>query len=209
MAWVAFDRAIHSAERCGLEGPVAHWRALRQRMHEEICARAFDPELGSFVQAYGSRQVDASLLLLPLVGFLPATDERILGTVRAIEKRLLVDGFVYRYDSALTDDGLPPGEGAFLACSFWLADNYLLQGRQGDARKLFAKLLAVSNDVGLLSEEYHPGLRRQVGNFPQGFSHVALVSTALNIRRAERRTERRATPRRSGDVKVLAGSDAA
>ena len=115
-----------------------------------------------------------------------------------------MDGFVYRYDSALTDDGLPPGEGAFLACSFWLADNYLLQGRQADARKLFAKLLAVSNDVGLLSEEYHPGLRRQVGNFPQGFSHVALVSTALNIRRAERR----AAPRRSGDVKVLAATEA-
>jgi len=204
MAWVAFDRAIHSAEACGLDGPVAHWRALRQRMHDEICAKAFDPQLGSFVQAYGSRQVDASLLLLPLVGFLAATDERILGTVRAIEKRLLVDGFVYRYDSALTDDGLPPGEGAFLACSFWLADNYLLQGRQADARALFAKLLAVSNDVGLLSEEYHPGLRRQVGNFPQGFSHVALVSTALNMRRAERR----AAPRRSGDVKVLAASDA-
>ena len=201
MAWVAFDRAIRSAESCGLGGPVAHWRALRAQMHEEICARAFDRTIGSFVQAYDSSQVDASLLLLPLVGFLPATDERIRGTVRAIEERLLVDGFVYRYDSLRTDDGLPPGEGAFLACSFWLADNYLLQGRQRDARELFDKLLSIRNDVGLLAEEYHPGLRRQVGNFPQGFSHVAIVSTALNIRRAERR----AAPRRSGATSVVAG----
>ena len=203
MTWVAFDRAIRSAEALGLPGPIEHWRALRQKIHDEICARAFDSEIGSFVQAYGSTQVDASLLLLPLVGFLPATDERILGTVRAIEARLLVDGFVYRYDSLLTDDGLPPGEGAFLACSFWLADNYLLQGRQRDARELFAKLLSIRNDVGLLAEEYHPGLRRQVGNFPQGFSHVALVSTALNIRRAERR----AAPRRSGATSVVAVGD--
>lgn len=203
MAWVAFDRAIHSAEACGLRGPVEHWRVLRQKMHDEICARAFNRTIGSFVQAYDSTQVDASLLLLPLVGFLPATDERVLGTVRAIEKRLLVDGFVYRYDSLLTDDGLPPGEGAFLACSFWLADNYLLQGRQHDARELFTKLLAIRNDVGLLAEEYHPGLRRQVGNFPQGFSHVAIVSTALNIRRAERR----AAPRRSGATTVAVLDD--
>ena len=199
MAWVAFDRAIHSAEACGLRGPVEHWRVLRQKMHDEICSRAFNPTIGSFVQAYESTQVDASLLLLPLVGFLPATDPRILGTVRAIEQRLLVDGFVYRYDSLLTDDGLPPGEGAFLACSFWLADNYLLQGRQRDARELFTKLLAIRNDVGLLAEEYHPGLRRQVGNFPQGFSHVAIVSTALNMRRAERR----AAPRRSGATAII------
>jgi GH15 family glucan-1,4-alpha-glucosidase len=203
MAWVAFDRAIHSAEACGLAGPVARWRAVRKQMHDEICARAFNSKIGSFVQAYDSTQVDASLLLLPLVGFLPATDERIIGTVRAIEQRLLVDGFVYRYDSLLTDDGLPPGEGAFLACSFWLADNYLLQGRQRDARELFAKLLSIRNDVGLLAEEYHPGLRRQVGNFPQGFSHVAIVSTALNIRRAERR----AAPRRSGATTVVAAGD--
>lgn len=200
MAWVAFDRAIRSAETYRLDAPVTQWRRVRDRMHAEICERAFDTGLGSFVQAYESRQVDASLLLLPLVGFLPATDPRVLGTVAAIEKRLLVDGFVYRYDSALTDDGLPPGEGAFLACSFWLADNYLLQGRRRDARVLFDKLLAIRNDVGLLSEEYHPGERRQVGNFPQGFSHVALVSTALNMRRAERR----AAPRRSGDTKIIA-----
>ncbi|MFL5561409.1 MAG: glycoside hydrolase family 15 protein [Gemmatimonadaceae bacterium] len=192
MAWVAFDRAIRSAESYGLDGPIDHWRALRARMHDEICAKAFDADLGSFVQAYGSKQVDASLLLLPLVGFLPATDPRMLGTIRAIEERLVVDGFVYRYDSALTDDGLPPGEGAFLACSFWLADNYLLQGRQQEARELFTTLLAVRNDVGLLAEEYDPGLKRQVGNFPQGFSHVAIVSTAFNLQMADRR----ATPRR-------------
>ena len=203
MTWVAFDRAIQSAEALGLPGPIGHWRTLRQKIHDEICTRAFDRKIGSFVQAYDSTQVDASLLLLPLVGFLPATDERILGTVRAIEARLLVDGFVYRYDSLLTDDGLPPGEGAFLACSFWLADNYLLQGRQRDARELFTKLLSIRNDVGLLAEEYHPGLGRQVGNFPQGFSHVALVSTALNIQRAERR----AAPRRSGATTTVAVGD--
>jgi GH15 family glucan-1,4-alpha-glucosidase len=196
MAWVAIDRAIRSAEWCRLDGPVDRWRALRERMHQEICERAFDSRLGSFVQAYGSSQVDASCLLLPLVGFLPANDPRVLGTVRAIESRLRVDGFVYRYDSALTEDGLPPGEGAFLACSFWLADNYLLQDRHDDARRLFDQLLAVRNDVGLLSEEYHPGLRRQVGNFPQAFSHVALVTSALNLGRAERR----ATPRRNDDA---------
>ena len=193
MAWVALDRAIGSAELCRLDGPLAQWGELRRRLHEEICERAFDRETGSFMQAYGSREVDASLLLLPLVGFLPATDDRIRGTVRCIEERLLVDGFVYRYDSALTDDGLPPGEGAFLACTFWLVDNYLLQGRHAEARALFQRLLDIRNDVGLLAEEYHPALRRQVGNFPQAFSHVALVSTAFNVQRSERR----AAPRRS------------
>ncbi|MDQ2664588.1 MAG: glycoside hydrolase family 15 protein [Gemmatimonadota bacterium] len=195
MTWVAMDRAIRSAERCHLDGPIARWKALRQHMHEEICAKAFDAEQGTFVQAYGSKQVDASLLLLPLVGFLPATDERILGTVRAIEQRLVVDGFVYRYDSALTDDGLPPGEGAFIACSFWMVDNYIQQGRRGDAHRLFTRLLAVRNDVGLLAEEYHPALRRQVGNFPQAFSHVALVTTALSMRGSARDSG----PRRSGE----------
>jgi GH15 family glucan-1,4-alpha-glucosidase len=195
MAWVALDRAIRSAQRCGLEGPVARWSELRTRIHAEVCERGYDRRLGSFVQAYESDQVDASLLLLPLVGFLPAMDERVLGTVRAIEQRLLVDGFVYRYDSALTEDGLPPGEGAFLACTFWLADNYLLQGRRAEARRIFDQLLAIRNDVGLLAEEYHPGLRRQLGNFPQAFSHVALVSTAFNLSRADRR----AAPRRSDE----------
>ncbi len=194
MAWVALDRAIRSAERCHLDAPFARWTAVRQQMHDEICARAYDPSQGCFVQAYGSTQVDASLLLLPLVGFLPANDERIIGTVRAIERRLVVDGFVYRYDSALTDDGLPPGEGAFIACSFWLVDNFLQQGRREDARRLFARLLDVRNDVGLLAEEYHPGLRRQVGNFPQAFSHVALVTSALSMRDVASAS----APRRSG-----------
>ena len=195
MAWVALDRAIRSAELCGLAGPLARWAGLRRRLHAEICERAYDAELGAFVQAYGSREVDASLLLMPLIGFLPPTDERVRGTVRQIEKRLFVDGFVYRYDSALTDDGLPPGEGAFLACTFWLVDNYLLQDRHAEARKLYQRLLDIRNDVGLLAEEYHPMFRRQLGNFPQAFSHVALVSTAFNMQRAERR----AAPRRSED----------
>jgi GH15 family glucan-1,4-alpha-glucosidase len=194
MAWVALDRAIKSAELCGLEGPLERWSHLRAELHEEICTRGFDAKVGSFMQAYGSAEVDASLLLMPLVGFLPANDPRIVGTVRCIEERLLVDGFVYRYDSALTDDGLPPGEGAFLACTFWLVDNYLLQGRHAEARRLFDRLLSIRNDVGLLAEEYHPTLGRHVGNFPQAFSHVALVSTAFNIQRSERR----AAPRRSG-----------
>jgi GH15 family glucan-1,4-alpha-glucosidase len=202
MAWVAIDRAIRSAERFGLDGPLDQWRATRERIHQEVCDRAYDAALGSFVQAYGSKQLDASLLLLPLVGFLPADDERIRGTVACVEQRLVKDGFVYRYDSALTDDGLPAGEGAFLACSFWLADNYLLLGRDADARRLFERLLAVRNDVGLLSEEYQPALGRLVGNFPQAFSHVALVTTAFNLARAKRTAdsphrgaERRARPR--------------
>jgi GH15 family glucan-1,4-alpha-glucosidase len=195
MAWVALDRAIRSAELCRLDGPLERWSALRRTLHDEICERAFDRSVGSFMQAYGSKEVDASLLLMPLVGFLPATDERVRGTVRCIEQRLLVDGFVYRYDSALTDDGLPPGEGAFLACTFWLCDNYLLQGRHREARGLFERLLAIRNDVGLLAEEYHPTTHRQVGNFPQAFSHVALVSTAFNMQRSERR----AAPRRTGE----------
>jgi len=194
MIWVALDRVIRSAELCHLDGPIERWRALRRQVHQDVCEKAFDTKVGSFMQAYGSKEVDASLLLMPLVGFLPATDERVRGTVRAIEQRLFVDGFVYRYDSALTDDGLPPGEGAFLACTFWLCDNYLLQGRHAEARQLFDRLLAIRNDVGLLAEEYHPAARRQVGNFPQAFSHVALVSTAFNIQRAERR----AAPRRAG-----------
>ncbi|HEU4720911.1 MAG TPA: glycoside hydrolase family 15 protein [Gemmatimonadaceae bacterium] len=195
MAWVALDRAIRSAQLTRLDGPVARWTDLRGRLHAEICDRAFDPRTGSFMQSYGSHEVDASLLLMPLVGFLPASDERIRGTVRCIEERLLVDGFVYRYDSALTDDGLPPGEGAFLACTFWLVDNFLLQGRHAEARALFQQLLDVRNDVGLLAEEYHPARHRQVGNFPQAFSHVALVSTAFNMQRSERR----AAPRRSAE----------
>ena len=155
-------------------------------------------DLGSFVQAYGSKALDASLLLLPLVGFLPPTDPRIVGTVRAIERRLLADGFVSRYDTGEVADGLPPGEGAFLACSFWLADNFILQGRTGEARDLFERLLALQNDVGLLAEEYDPRLGRQLGNFPQAFSHVALVNTAFNLTRSQGPAEQRAARRNKG-----------
>jgi len=188
MAWVALDRAIKTAEHFDLDGPLARWRTLRDHIHTEVCTRGFNPSVNSFVQAYGSAQLDASLLQIPLVGFLPPDDPRVVGTVAAVEQRLVADGLVYRYDSELTDDGLPPGEGAFLACSFWLADNLALIGRHDDARHLFEHLLALRNDVGLLAEEYDPRARRMTGNFPQAFSHVALVDTALNLsaRRAAR-----------------------
>jgi GH15 family glucan-1,4-alpha-glucosidase len=185
MAWVAVDRAVKSAEQFELDGPIDEWRALRDRIHADVCEKAYSPQLNSFVQAYGSKLIDASVLVLPLVGFLPPDDPRVRGTVDAIEKHLVVDGFVLRYDSAATDDGLPEGEGAFLACSFWLANNYLLLGRQDDAARVFQRLLDLRNDVGLLSEEYDPALKRQVGNFPQAFSHIALLSTAFNLGQAE------------------------
>ena len=199
MSWVAIDRAVKSVEQFNLDGPVDHWRALRDEMHADICRQAFNTELNSFVQAYGSTLIDASVLLMPLVGFLPASDPRIVGTVAAIEKRLLVDGFVLRYDSAETDDGLPEGEGAFLACSFWLADNYLLMGREDDALRVFHQLLDLRNDVGLLSEEYDPRLQRQVGNFPQAFSHIALLSTAFNLGHVRRQNAPRPVEQRGKD----------
>ncbi len=181
MAWVAIDRALKSAEHFNLEGPLDDWRALRDEIHADVCKNAFDPELNAFVQAYGSKLLDAGTLLIPLVGFLPPEDPRVRGTVEQIEKHLVDGGFVLRYDSNATDDGLPGGEGVFLACSFWLADNYVLAGRHDDALKLFERLLSLRNDVGLLSEEYDPGRKRQVGNFPQAFSHIALISTAFNL----------------------------
>lgn len=183
MAWVAFDRAVKSAEQLGLEGPLERWRAIRDEIHADVCLNGFDPELGSFVQAYGSKTLDASLLLLPMVGFLPPSDPRIIGTVRAIEHRLMVNGLVLRYDTGETEDGLPPGEGAFLACSFWFVDNLVLQGRLHEAHAMFERLLALRNDVGLLAEEYDPRSQCQMGNFPQAFSHVALVNTAYNLAR--------------------------
>jgi GH15 family glucan-1,4-alpha-glucosidase len=181
MVWLAVDRAIKSAEQFGLEAPMDRWRAWRDAIHAEICEKAYDTALGSFVQSYGSRHLDASVLLMPLVGFLPAEDPRIRGTVQAIEQRLMSNGLVYRYDTAKTDDGLPAGEGAFLACSFWLVDNLALVGRHADARRLFERLLSLRNDVGLLAEEYDPGTKRQLGNFPQAFSHLALLGSALNL----------------------------
>jgi GH15 family glucan-1,4-alpha-glucosidase len=198
MSWVAFDRAIQSAEQFGLQGPLERWRHVAAAIHADVCRRGFDPELDCFVQAYGSKQLDASLLLLPSVGFLPPEDRRVRGTLRAIEKRLLVDGFVLRYDTAATDDGLPPGEGAFLACSFWLVDAYVLQKRWQEARALFDRLLALSNDLGLLSEEYDPSTGRLLGNFPQAFTHVGLVNSAFNLTRFERPVEQRARP--AGDA---------
>ena len=192
MAWVAYDRAIKSAETFGLEGPLDEWRKLRDEIYAEVCAKAFDNELGTFVQSYGSKQLDASLLLMPCVGFLPVSDPRVVGTITAIERRLLRDGFVMRYETEQTDDGLPPGEGAFLACSFWLVDVCVLQGRVADAERMFRRLIALRNDVGLLSEEYDLRLKRLVGNFPQAFSHMALVNTAYNLTRAEKPVEQRA-----------------
>jgi GH15 family glucan-1,4-alpha-glucosidase len=194
MAWVAFDRAANelSAKAYGDSGQ--KWRDVADEIHAEVCERGFDRELDSFVQAYGSKRLDASLLLLPLVGFLPATDPRIQGTLRAIEQRLLVDGeFVRRYETEGGADGLPAGEGAFLACSFWLVDNYILQGRYAEARRLFERLLSRCNDVGLLAEELDPVTGRMLGNFPQAYSHVGLINCALNLSRqigpAEERAE--------------------
>jgi GH15 family glucan-1,4-alpha-glucosidase len=181
MAWVAFDRLVKTCERFGRHGPVDRWRATRDAIHREVCQRGFDPKKNSFVQYYGSTDLDASLLMIPLVGFLPPDDPRVLGTVSAVERELMQDGFVLRYPTRENVDGLPPGEGAFLACTFWLADNLALIGRADDARRLFERLLGLCNDVGLLSEEYDPKAKRLVGNFPQAFSHVGLVNTAHNL----------------------------
>jgi GH15 family glucan-1,4-alpha-glucosidase len=186
MAWVAFDRVVKSAEQFGLAGPVDRWRRIRDEIHADVCRNAFSTKHDAFVQSYGSDLADASVLLIPIVGFLPPTDPRVRSTVSFVEKHLLLDGFVLRYDSSATDDGLPPGEGAFLACSFWLADNYVLLGRRDDAIRIFRRLLDLRNDVGLLSEEYDDRLGRQIGNFPQAFSHIALLSTAFNLGHAER-----------------------
>jgi GH15 family glucan-1,4-alpha-glucosidase len=192
MCWVAFDRAVKLVEQFGMKGPVERWRELRDRIHEDVCTNGFDAARGVFVQSYGSSELDASLLLIPITGFLPATDPRVVATTRAIEKDLVVDGLVRRYRTQESIDGLPPGEGAFLACSFWLADNLLLQGRREEARELFKRLLALQNDVGLLAEEYDPRLKRFLGNFPQAFSHVALINTAMNLGEAEKPAEQRA-----------------
>ena len=192
MAWVAFDRAVRSAEEFGLEAPLDRWRAVRDRIHDEVCDHGFDAGQNSFVQSYGSTALDASLLLIVLVGFLPAADPRVRGTLAAIERNLMRDGFVMRYDTGRGVDGLPPGEGAFLACSFWLVDNYVLQERYEDARALFVRLLALRNDVGLLAEEYDATAKRQVGNFPQAFSHLALINCAHNLTAAAGPAHKRA-----------------
>lgn len=191
MAWVAFDRAVKSAEKDKLDAPLEKWRKLRDKIHAEVCKKAYDSELGSFTQSYGSHQLDASLLLLALVGFLPPSDHRIEGTVRAIETSLMQNGLVRRYQTDQTDDGLPGSEGVFLACSFWLADTYLLLGRREDARRLFEHVLSLCNDVGLLSEEYDISKGRMLGNFPQALSHIGLINTAHNLMRRAKPAEQR------------------
>ncbi len=202
MAWVAFDRSIKSAERFGFEGPIDRWRKLRAQIHDEVCENSFNPKLGAFVDRYGGNALDASTLLIALVGFLPATDPRVRGTVDAIQRRLTADGFVLRYDTR-EGDGLPAGEGAFLACSFWLADNLVLLGRRREAKRLYERLLSLRNDVGLLSEEYDPHAQRLVGNFPQAFSHIAIINTAHNLTRrakpAEQRCEHKALEEQEQD----------
>jgi len=181
MAWVAFDRAWRGAQERGEKRAHRKWKKIADEIHADVCRNGVDRERGCFVQAYGSRHLDASLLLLAIVGFLPPKDPRIRKTVREIERRLMADGFVLRYETGSGVDGLPVGEGAFLACSFWLVDNYILQGRRTDATRLFNKLIKLTNDVGLLAEEYDPRAKRMLGNFPQAFSHVALVNSALNL----------------------------
>jgi GH15 family glucan-1,4-alpha-glucosidase len=193
MAWVAFDRAVRSIEKWQLSGPIERWKQIRDALHTEICERGFDRSLNSFVQYYGSNETDASLLMLPLVGFLPADDPRIIGTVRAVEKQLVFDRLVRRYVPHPGVDGLPGGEGVFLACSFWYVDALVLLGRHEEARAHFERLLALTNDVGLLAEEYDPIHKRMLGNFPQALSHVALVNSAMNLTRARGPAHRRAT----------------
>jgi GH15 family glucan-1,4-alpha-glucosidase len=178
MAWVAFDRAVKDAEQGGLPGPIEHWRQLRDTIHAQVCEKGFDVANNTFVQSYGTSHLDASLLLMPQVGFLPANDSRVQGTIAAIERHLMIDGLVLRYSTDTDVDALPPGEGTFLPCSFWLADSFVLSGRRADAEALFERLLGLGNDVGLFAEEYAPQSQRMLGNFPQALTHMALVNTA-------------------------------
>jgi GH15 family glucan-1,4-alpha-glucosidase len=182
MAWVAFDRAVRLAEQFHFEAPVEKWKTIRETIHREICANAFDTRKNSFMQAYGSSQLDAALLLMPVFGFLPGSDSRVKGTVEAIERELMPDGLVLRYKTDQVDDGLPPGEGVFLACSFWMVSSLTAIGRGRDAKKLFTRLLKLRNDLGLLSEQYDIEPKRMIGNFPQAFSHIALVNAAFDLK---------------------------
>ena len=223
MAWVVFDRAIMAVEQHGLPGEVEEWRVLRERIRADIFAHGFDSTRNTFRAAYGETTLDASLLLLAQVGFIDADDPRFVGTVAAIERELLIDGFVRRYDPIRTKDGLEQDEGVFLACSFWLVDAYASTGRHDEAQALFERLLAMRNDLGLLAEEYDPVAGRLVGNFPQAFSHVALINTAFNLTRLERPAEQRArgdgttrrpaappgTPQRPGSGLEMAQPEAA
>lgn len=191
MAWVAVDRAVKALERCKLEGPLDRWRGLRATIHEQVCREGYDSHRGTFVQYYGSTSLDGSLLMIPLVGFLPPSDPRVRGTLQAIERELTVEGLVMRYRPSGEVDGLPGGEGMFLACSFWLVDNLVLAGRPEEARELYDRLVGLSNDVGLLSEEYDLKNKRLVGNFPQAFSHVSLIDSAYGFSRIESPSEHR------------------
>ncbi|HWE85452.1 MAG TPA: glycoside hydrolase family 15 protein [Terracidiphilus sp.] len=192
MAWVAFDRGIKLAEQLKYRAPVEKWKTIRDEIHAQICSNAFNAQKNSFVRHYDTDQLDASLLLMPQVGFLHGDDPRVQGTVEAIERELMRDGFVMRYDTANVQDGLPPGEGAFLACSFWMVSSLVALGRKRDARALFERLIGLSNDLGLLSEEYDTSQKRLVGNFPQAFSHIALVIAALDLEGPEGGTHRSA-----------------
>jgi GH15 family glucan-1,4-alpha-glucosidase len=204
MAWVAFDRAAHGFAAEGSSEAARHWRAVADEIHADVCERGFDPSLDSFVQTFGSKRLDASLLLIPLVGFLPPTDPRVKGTLRAIEEKLLVGcEFVLRYEPENPEDGLPTGEGAFLVCSFWLVDNYILQGRYAEAQRLFDRLLSRCNDVGLLAEEFDPSAGRMLGNFPQAYSHVGLINCALNLSRKTCPAEERAETRQPATVTTV------
>ncbi|MGH9560040.1 MAG: glycoside hydrolase family 15 protein, partial [Terracidiphilus sp.] len=180
-AWVAFDRAVKIARDLHYGAPMDQWESIRDTIHEEICRNAYNEKKKCFVQSYGSEHLDAALLLMPLVGFLPGDDPRVRSTVEAIERELTVDGFVQRYDTAKVNDGLPPGEGVFLACSFWMVSSLKAIGRGEDGRKLFERLLALCNDLGLLSEEYDPKSKQLLGNFPQAFSHIALITAAFEL----------------------------
>ena len=195
MAWVAFDRGVKMIEEFDLQGPGRRWRKLRDHIHAQVCRHAYNHVVGAFTQSYGSRELDSSSLLIPVLGFLPVDDPRITKTVSAIEKNLLRDGFLLRYDTHTATDGLPGGEGVFLLCTFWLVDVYCMQGRYKEARALFKRLLAVQNDLGLLSEEYDPRTARALGNFPQAFSHIGLLNSAFNLTKkvgpAEHRSGRR------------------
>jgi GH15 family glucan-1,4-alpha-glucosidase len=181
MAWVVFDRGVRLVEKYDLEAPLERWKQIRDEIHREVCEQGFDSERRTFTQYYGSKELDASVLNIPLVGFLPGTDERVTGTIDAVSRELGRDGFVSRYSTAETDDGLAGDEGQFLACSFWLVSALARNGRADEARTLFERLLGLSNDLGLLAEEYDVARQRQVGNFPQAFSHLALIVAARDI----------------------------
>jgi len=195
MTWVAFDRGVKSAERFGFKAPIAKWRALRDMIHQDVCDKGFDPALDSFVESYGTEMLDASLLLLPAVGFLPPDDPRICGTIAAIERHLMRDGFVLRHDPREVIDEEQPIEGAFLACTLWLADAHVLAGDAAKAQTLFDRVAAIANDVGLLAEEYDSKAKRQTGNFPQALTHIALINTAHNLSAAKRAAEKPAVQR--------------